>query len=399
MKEWVDQINKPKLLFLSSRLPYPPIGGDRLKNYWLLKILSKHFKVHLVSITDKEISKEFYKWAEEIEISYRIFKKRKRQFCFNTLKGLITNNLPLQINYYYFKDIQYYIDEIYRDYDLLFATLIRTAKYIMNKEKPKILEMTDSIGLNYSKSAPKTSSLKWKIIYSIESQRLLKFERQCIKQFDKTLFVNKEEMEYFSIPAKTEWLPNGVNENLLSYEKKDDKFKNYVAFLGKMDYRPNIDAVLWFANNVVPYLNKNIKFVIIGTNPSNEVSNLTKKHPNIEITGFIEDPYVILKSALCVVAPMQTGGGIQNKVLESMALGTINILSSLAAKPIGGEHKKQFLVCDDPKEMANIINNIYENPKSFEYLKSNAREFIKNNFTWSIYEKKLLEIIKKVYQY
>jgi glycosyltransferase involved in cell wall biosynthesis len=93
---------------------------------------------------------------------------------------------------------------------------------------------------------------------------------------------------------------------------------------------------------------------------------------------------------------MQTGGGIQNKILECMALGTINIVSSLAAKPIGAEHGKHFLVCDDPKDIADIINKINENPKNFEYLKVNAREFIKNNFTWSIYEKRLIEIIDSV---
>ena len=139
-------MTKRKLLFLSSRLPYPPIGGDRLKNYWLLKILSKHFKVHLVSITDQNISKEFYDWANDLGLSYKIFQKNKKQFYLNTLKGLITNGLPLQVNYYYFKDMQGYIDSIYENYDLLFPTLIRTAKYVLDKQKPKIWDMADSIG-------------------------------------------------------------------------------------------------------------------------------------------------------------------------------------------------------------------------------------------------------------
>ena len=385
-----------KFLLLSSRLPYPPIGGDRLKNYWLLIILSKHFKVHLVSITDQEPAKEFYDWANDLALSYKIFQKNKKQFYLNTLKGLITNGLPLQVNYYYFKDMQGYIDSIYENYDLLFPTLIRTAKYVLDKQKPKILEMTDSIGLNYLRSANQTSSLKWKIIYSIESKRLLQFEKHCIEQFDKTLFVNKEERDYFNLTHKTEWLPNGVNENLLTYEKIDIKYENYIAFFGKMDYQPNIDAVLWFVKNVLPYLNKTLKFIVIGAYPAKVIQDLSKNFQNVEITGFIEDPYLILKSSLCVVAPMQTGAGIQTKILECMALGTINIVSSLAAKPIGAEHNKHFLVCDDPKEIANYINKIYKNPKNFENLKKNAREYIMNNFTWSIYEKKLIEIIENI---
>jgi glycosyltransferase involved in cell wall biosynthesis len=387
---------KDKLLFLSSRLPYPPIGGDRLKNYWLLKILSKHFKVHLVSLTDTKAPKEFYEEAKEIGLSYKIFQKRKQQFYFNTLKGLMINKLPLQVNHYYFKEIQDYINEIYKGYDLLFSTLVRTARYIIDKEKPKILDMADSIGLNYVNSSNKTTSLMWKILYSIEGNRLIKFEKSCIKHFDKTLFFNKEEKDYFNIPNKTEWIPHGVNENLLTYEKRDMKYENHIAFFGKMDYQPNIDAVLWFVENVLPYINKTVKFIVVGAYPAKAIQDLSKNFTNVEVTGFVEDPYLILKSSLCIVAPMQTGGGIQNKILECMALGTINIVSSLAAKPIGAEHGKHFLVCDDPKDIADIINKINENPKNFEYLKVNAREFIKNNFTWSIYEKRLIEIIDSV---
>ena len=387
-----------KLLFLSSRLPYPPIGGDRLKSYWLLKILSKHFKVHLVSLTDTKAPKEFYEWAKEIGLSYKIFQKRKRQFYFNSLKGLMINKLPLQVNYYYFKEVQDYINELYKGYDLLFSTLIRTASYIINKEKPKILEMTDSIGLNYLRSANQTSSLKWKAIYSIESKRLLQFEERCIQQFDITLFVNKEERDHFNLTHKTEWLPNGVNEDLLAYEKRDMRYRNHVAFFGKMDYQPNIDAVLWFVRNVLPNLNNNIKFIVVGAYPKKAIRDLPVKFKNIEVTGFVEDPYLILKSSLCIVAPMQTGGGIQNKILECMALGTINVLSSLAAKPIvGAQHDKHFLVYDKAEEIASLINRIYRNPKEFDYLKFNCKEFVKNNFTWGIYERKLICIINSVF--
>jgi glycosyltransferase involved in cell wall biosynthesis len=256
--------------------------------------------------------------------------------------------------------------------------------------------MADSIGQNYLRSAKNTTSAFWRIIYSIEGKRLISFEKYCILHFDKTLFFNKEERDYFNLPEKTAWVPHGVNEYLLVYEKRDPKYKDFVAFFGKMDYQPNIDAVLWFVENVLPYLNKDLKFIVVGAYPKKIIQDLPKKFKNVEVTGYVEDPYLILKSCLCVVAPMQTGGGIQNKILECMALGTINIVSSLAAKPIGAEHGKHFWVCDNPKDMANLINKIYENPKNFEYLKVNAREFIKNNFTWQIYEKKLLNVIDNV---
>lgn len=384
-----------KLLFLSSRLPYPPIGGDRLKNYWLLNILSKHFKVHLVSIAEEDIPLEFYDWAESIGITYKIFRKPKWKFYLNAFKGLF-NNLPLQVNYYYFADIKKYIDSIYKNYDLIFAVLIRTSKYVMDIRKPKILDITDSIGLNYLKSYKKSSSIFWRLIYRFEADRLLNFENLCIDIFDKTLFVNNEERMYFNKPAKTEWIPNGVNEELFEYNKFDERYKNYIVFFGKMNYQPNIDAVMWFVRNVLPKINKDLKFAIVGAYPPKKILNLAKRYNNIKVTGYVKDPYLILKSSLCVVAPMQTGGGIQNKILESMALGTINIVSSLAAKPIGAEHGKHYFVCDNPKEIAELIDNIYKNPQDFEHIKINAREFIRNNFTWKIYEDKLLKVINEI---
>ena len=387
-------LNK-KILFLTSRLPYPPIGGDRLKNFWLLKILSKKHKVHLVSIVDNELPVEFSKWAEGLGITYKIFKKKKFEFYKNAL-NFIFNKLPIQVNYYYFKDIQEYIDSIYNDFDIIFATLIRTAQYVMFYDKPKILDMADSVALNYIKSNKSTKSIKWKIIYSLESNRLLKYEKLCIKRFDKTLFFNEEEKEFFKELQKTFCIPHGVNEELLKYEKKNAKYKNYVIFFGKMDYQPNIDAVLWFLENVLSQIDKNLIFCVVGAYPPYFLKNLEKRYKNVIVTGFIGDPYEIIKSSVCVVAPMQTGGGIQNKILESMALGTVNIVSTLAAKPIGAKKNVHLIIEDNPVQIAKIINDIYINQEKYEQMKIESKNYISTNFTWSIYEKKIIEVLEDV---
>ena len=388
---------KIKVLFLSSRLPYPPVGGDRLKNHWLLKILSRHFKVHLVSIAEEPVPEEFFYWAKKINLDFKIFYKKKPVFILNALKGVFSGGSPIQVSYYYFRDVKDYIKKIYSNFDLIWATLIRTAKYVIELDKPKVLDMADSIGLNYQRSAEKTTSLFWKIFYKIESKRLLNFEKKCIEKFDRVLFFNPEERAYFKNPEKTRWIPHGVNEALLEYEKKDEHYRNFVAFFGKMDYQPNIDAVIWFAKNVLPLLKKEIKFIVVGARPTRQVLKLTK-NPRVVVTGYVEDPYLILKSCLCVVAPMQTGGGIQNKILETMALGTINIISSLAGKPIQAKHGEHYFVIDSPEEIAMKIHEIYENPEKFEMIKKNAREFIKKHFTWSIYEREVIKVIREVLQ-
>lgn len=360
-----------------------------------MKILANFFRVHLVSITDEEIPSLFKEWAQSLNISYKIFKKKKYEFYLNASK-FIFNSLPIQINYFYFKDIKSYVDRIYKDFDILFPVLVRTAEYLIDKDKPKILDITDSMALNYFKSKDRVYSIRWKLIYTVEAQRMLNYEKKCLNHFDKVLFVNKEEAEYFSKPQKVVWIPNGVDERLFEYQRQHPSYNNYVVFFGKMNYQPNIDAVLWFVQKVLPHLDKNIKFAIVGAYPAKIIKSLERNYSNITVTGYVEEPYEILKSALCVVSPMQTGGGIQNKILESMALGTINIVSSLAAKPIGAVNGVDFLVIDDPVEMGSTINDIYKHPEKYEYLRKNSRNFIKNKFTWSIYEKRLLQVIEEV---
>jgi len=385
-----------KILFLTSRLPYPPIGGDRLRAYWLLNILAKHFKIHLVSISEGSINaEEFENFAKDMGITYKLFPKKKLNLYLNALKTSL-NKLPLQVNYYYFKELKEYIDSVYADFDLLFSSLVRTANYLINKDKPKILDMTDSISQNYSRSKERTKSLFWKVIYSIEASRLYEYEKRCIEAFDKTLLISKDEANYYNLSNKISIIPNGVDKKIVEYNKFNMNYKNCVVFFGKMDYQPNVDAVLWFVNYVLPYIKKDIKFIIIGSNPTNAIKKLEKSYRNVVVTGYIQDPYEILQSSLCVVAPMQTGGGIQNKILESMAVGAINIVSSLAAKPIGAVDNLHFLIRNDPLEIAQTINDIHTNPYKYKHIRNYAREFIKENFTWDKVEKKLLEVVDEV---
>jgi len=393
---------KPKVLFVTSRLPYPPVGGDRIRSYWLLKLLSKYYKVHLVSIAeikDKIYESEFHKFSKDLGIEYKLFYKSKLNFYYNTIKSVF-NNLPLQVNYYYFSDVQQYINDIYVNYDLIFSVLVRTAKYVLHLNKPKILDMTDLISLNYKRSIKKTYSSFWKLLYFFEIPRLVSFEKKCLTLFNNVILVNKEEIDYLEkklgIVNNLVYIPNGVNPNLFNYNCKNSQYSSYVSFLGKLDYQPNNDSVLWFIKNVLPYLDKRIKFAIIGPNPSKKLQKIARKNKRIELLGFLKDPYCILKSSIASVVPLQTGGGIQNKVLESMALGCITIVSSLAAKPIGATHMKEYIIEDNPQKMAEIINDIYKNPDKYMHIKHRAREFIKRNFSWAIVEKELISLVEKI---
>jgi glycosyltransferase involved in cell wall biosynthesis len=216
----------------------------------------------------------------------------------------------------------------------------------------------------------------------LETKRLLLFEKSVIEYAKLTLLVNKTETDFYRSYGNAKWLPNGVNKAL--FDVVEAPKKPIVCFFGAMFYQPNVDAVLWFCKNVLPSVNSDIKFYIIGGRPSNEIIKL--QSDRIVVTGFIDNPYDLISSALCTVAPMQTGAGIQNKILESMGLGQITITNNLGSLPIiGSKNSENILIANKPEEFVKLINEIYENPNLYSDLKVNARNLILNNYSWERY--------------
>jgi len=181
-------------------------------------------------------------------------------------------------------------------------------------------------------------------------------------------------------------LPNGVKDSLL-YEKKQGPENNFISFFGKMDYKSNEDAVIYFSQKVFPDIRKifpELKFYIIGLNPTKRIINLNQKG-GIKVTGFLENPYLLLRKSKLVVAPLRFGAGIQNKILESMALGKTVVTTEIGARGISGaRNKKELLITDfkKPKEMARSIIDILNNEKEKDRIGERAKEFIFKNYTW-----------------
>ena len=384
-------IQRRKLLLLSSRAPVPPNAGERLKNLNLLRILSRHFDVHLLTMNERALTSGERAELAAMTKSLQIFVKPSWRSALQCLRSL-WNGLPLQINYFYFSDVQGAVDKLVPECDVLVCTLVRTAQYVRHAEKPKFMDMADSIASNYREALAKTSSWWWRLIYGFEVRRLEKYEHSVVGAFNATFLFNQDEVKTLSEQspqAKVVWVPHGVNEKLLTYAHTEPGHTNEICFLGKMDYRPNIEACIWFIRQVLPLLPATLKFVILGAKPAREVLQLAQGSPQVEVTGFVDDPYLRMKSSLCVVAPMVTGAGIQNKVLEAMALGQIVVATRRCVTPlIGVREGEEILVEDDPKKMASLILSLQQLPDTErERLGYQARQYVASHFTWAAFER------------
>ena len=381
-------MTKKSMLLVLSRLPVPNTSGDTVKYYNLLKIFSKNYDVSLVVLSNFPPSLEAVNFLNLHCKSYRVFLKKKWKNYFNLPKALF-NGRPLQVQYYYFSDVQKEIIRLSKDVDFVFSCLIRTSLYIEHLHLPKFCEFADSIADNYKRSARNTRSLFWKMIYLFEAHRLQLFEHRTVNILNRSIFVNPTEIKQFP-SQKTLLLQNGVDSEYLqncSFFTKEKK----VSFLGSMNYQPNIDACLWFIDKCLPLIPEYIYFEIVGANPSKELLNIASKNKRVIVTGFVSNPWERLICSLAVVAPMQTGAGIQNKVLQSLALSQIVLATTLATSPIvDAKHETNLFICDLPQDYAQTIRMIADAPDAFRHVGKNARDLILKNYTWEKYEEKLI---------
>lgn len=374
-----------KILILSSRVPYPQVGGDRIRIYNTAKTLSKNYEIDLLCLNEGRVESDYLERLKEVFNQVTCFSYHPLRFKWNAFKGLFLKK-PLQVSYYYFKEIQRWINERYGDYDLIFCNHIRTVEYIKNIACAKIVDLHDAISMNYARAKSNAKGW-WKVIYSVENKKLLPYEIKTIDEFDKSFIVSDIDRDYLvrngAEREKIVTVPVAVRGEVINRVSKA-KEKYELVFLGKMDYPPNEDAVIYFVESIFPILKRekqNLQFIVVGAKPTKRVLKL-RKIDGVEVTGFMEDPYEYVEASEVFVAPMRFGAGVQNKILEAMALGKPVVTTSLGAGGIKGREGEHFLVADKPEEMAEKIANLLESKNRRGSIGRRARALIEEKYTW-----------------
>lgn len=395
----LQPMSRKRILAITPRIPFPPLGGEKLKTYHSLKALAESYDVDWFSLHDgspleSRNAEEFERFKKKFK-SFRVFEQPKWKSFLKT--GLsFAQGKPLQVGYFQHQGLA---DAVRSHFDLIdgaVAFLIRTAGYLDHFQGPKILDMTDSISFHYQQAIHKSQSFLWKNVYSIEAPRLRDYEEKAIHRFSASFFVNNQEAQSYPEPSKCIWLPLGVSKELFQRplpEKRTPKLS--VSFLGKMNYQPNIEAVQWFCREILPSMGKDFSFYIVGAEPSEEVKSLARRDSRVQVTGFLEDPFTLLQKTWAVVAPLQIGGGIQNKVLEAMALGCPVLMTSLVAKPLNCP-PDVAKVLDKPEDWIRSLKELSSGTELFE-MGVRARAWMKSWGDWDEYERKYSAEVAKIF--
>jgi len=376
-------MTRKKIVIMATRFPFPIEKGDKLRTYYLLKSLHKTHDLYLISLSEETISEGQLNEIKAFTKEIHLFTLSKIGKYFRLIWGLF-NSKPLQVNYFTSFKKKRKIEDLLEliKPDHIICQLIRSAEYVKNyHDCPKTIDYMDALSKGMER---RINKVNWtsKFIFQLEARRLKDYERRIFNYFEFQTIISKQDRDYISHPDQKKMLvmPNGIDDHYFEALKVEKKYD--LVFVGNLNYPPNIDAINYLVKEILPSL-PHLKFLISGANPSKSLLHQLDSIPNITITGWVDDIRESYLQGKILIAPMQIGTGMQNKILEAMALGVPSITTTLANNAIMATHQESIWVADTKESIILGIETLLSNEAMYEKIKGNAKEFVRERYNWN----------------
>ena len=381
------------LLLLTHRIPWPPNKGDKIRSHHLLRHLSTQYRVHLGTFIDDPEDQQYIPLLDQYCASHyvaRLFPKRAKQ---RALMGLATGQ-PLTLPYYRDATLARWVADTIRAHRIERAVVFSSSMAQYLESFPSLRRVIDLVDVDSDKwrqyALGKRHPARW--IYAREARRLLAYERRITSEADAALLVSEDETELFRSLApesakKVYAVHNGVDAGFFDpgYAGTSPYPGDVrpIVFTGAMDYWPNEEAVTWFADAILPIIRQReprTAFYVVGSRPTPSVQALAERE-GITVTGFVDDMRPWLGHADVAVAPLRIARGVQNKVLEAMAMGLTVVGTTHALSGIEAIIGEDVLQADDPESFAAAVVQQLRTPDAS--IGPNARARVLNAYDWA----------------
>jgi sugar transferase (PEP-CTERM/EpsH1 system associated) len=394
------------LLFVSHRMPYPPNKGDKVRSYHFLKHLATRYRVFLGTFIDDPADWQHVDAVRKLCADVRVEPLAQRSKRVRSATGFLTGE-ALSLPYFRSTALQAWVDDIVRRERIAraFAYSSPMAQYILGR--PGLRCIVDFVDMDSAKWTDYARRRPWPVsaVFSREGSRLLAWEQEVAARADATLFVTEEEADLFRNasphnPGHIVAVRNGVDSDFFSpshdLPSPFGADERAIVFTGAMDYWPNIDAVTWFAGEVLPKIrerDRKVRFYVVGMNPAPVVQALGKDAATV-VTGRVEDVRPYLQNARVVVAPLRVARGIQNKILEAMAMAKPVVSTTAAAAALAGWPGSDFEVAADASEYAAKVCALLDAGRA-EAMGRLARERVLHDYAWAASERTLDALLER----
>jgi sugar transferase (PEP-CTERM/EpsH1 system associated) len=390
-----------RIFFVCRRVPFPPDRGDKIATFNEIRHLSARHEVHVFCLGDGSQDLDnipgLRRYAKSVTAApVNAFKIKLR-----ALKALFVRE-PLSVAALNEADLHVGILQKFDELrpDLIIVYSCNVAQFAEHfPQVPRIIQFGDLDSLKWRQYAERsTIPLKW--IYAIEERRLLDYERHIAHSFSRALVhtdVERRDFERLIPGVPVALVGNGVD---LDYFRSagEAKRRGSIVFTGVMDYRPNVDAVVWFCNEVLPIVQSEIpeaNFTICGSRPPGTVRSLAK-HKGVIVTGQVPDTRPYLDQAQIFAAPLRMARGVQNKVLEALAMGLPCVASTAAWSGTVVPHGEGILAADNPRDFAAHVIGLLRDGNWREEMERKARAVAEANYRWEAQMARLDQVIATV---
>ncbi len=387
---------KRDLLFLTQRIPYPPIKGEKIRPLQILKHFAKSYNVHLGCLIDDPRDWEHVETVKALCADAYFGGLNRRWDNLSHLRALASGK-ALSVALYNHQGLRRWTSQLLDRVrpEVIFVCSSNMAPYVLDHPHHGRLRIVDLADVDSEKwrAYADTASGVMEWVYRREARKVAELERRIAIETDYSTFVSEPEAEMFRrlVPDRAEAIvgvPSGVEYQYFDpagdYPPPYDSSLPTFVFTGTMDYIPNVDAVTWFAQDILPIIRKTLpdaQFYIVGSSPSAAVQNLPRIE-GVHVTGRVPDVRPYLAHASAGVAPMRIARGIQNKVMEAMAMAKAVIVTSDALEGIDAVPGTELILADDAASFAAAACRLAENPAEAEKIGAAARRRVVEDFSW-----------------
>lgn len=377
-----------KVFYLAQRVPYPPDRGDKIRSFHEVTHLARAHEVHVFCLGDGPEDTANVEGIRKYVASVTAVPRTDVQSKARALAALATGK-PFSVGYFDVRELHRRIGEERRRLrpDVVLVYSSGMAQYAEPfRELPRVMEFCDLDSLKWRQYAERHAPpLRW--LYATEAQRLLDYERRIAHGFDHSIVCTAREREDFErlIPgAAVSCVGNGVDLEYFA-PSRAPKTPGRLVFTGVMDYMPNVDAVVWFSEQVLPVIRERVPeatFVICGSRPTARVQALASL-PGVTVTGRVEDVRPYLAAAEVAVVPIRVARGIQNKLLEAMAMGLPCVSAAAARSGIEVTGEAGLYVADEPDAFAAQVVELLRDAELRARAGRAARAAVERHYSWS----------------
>lgn len=393
-----------KILFLSPTVPYPLTDGGRIRVYNLLKQIALDNEVTLLALETQASDVDSISHIQQYGITTHLVQHPHTlpRVSMSTLLRALFRRQPITVARYGISAYQQKLQELLasESFDIIHYEMFHTAQFHTESELPSVLSQQNVDSAIWHRLTDETSNLCYKIAYWTQKKSFQRYEHKLSPKFDAVTCTSEIDAAIFEKHCpqdRVKVIPNGVDVThfIPDFGAEDAA---HLIYIGSMDWYPNEDAVSFFVDDVLPTIRenvKNVKFSIVGGNPSDHVQQLADKE-GIFVTGRVPEIKPYFSAATVFVVPLRIGSGTRLKILEALAMGKAVVSTTVGAEGLALQNGEEIMIADEPNQFAEVVTQLLTDPALRKKIGENGRKRVEQDYDWRNIGQKMLTVYESI---